>query len=206
MYIAIINYDMGNIRSVENAFKKIGADVRVTGDPEVINNSGAVVLPGVGAFGDAYKNLKSMGLIKIIKENLKKKFFLGICLGMQLLFEYSLEDGKNMGLGILKGYVEKIPSLAKIPHIGWNRLNIAKDSRLFSGMKEEEHFYFVHSYYVVPEDKNIVNCTTDYGAILTAGIECGKIYGLQFHPEKSSAGGLNILENFWNMAVKESQS
>jgi len=205
MYIAIVNYEMGNIRSVENAFKKIGADARVTAEKRVINNAGAVVLPGVGAFGDAYKNLKKMGLIETIKENIKKKHFLGICLGMQLLFEYSLEDGKNGGLEVLGGYVEKIPSLVKIPHIGWNRLKIVKeDSRLFSGMERDGHFYFVHSYYVVPEDKNIVNCTTDYGIELTAGIECGNIYGLQFHPEKSSIGGLRILENFWNMAVKNS--
>ncbi len=205
MYIAIINYEMGNIRSVENAFKRLGADVRVTGSSGVINSAGAVVLPGVGAFGDAYKSLKKMNLIKTIKENISRKFFLGICLGMQLLFEYSLEDGKNTGLGILNGYVEKIPSLVKIPHVGWNRLKIIKeDSQLFSGMEKNEHFYFVHSYYAVPEDRNIINCTTDYGTQLTAGIECDNIYGLQFHPEKSSAGGLRILENFLNMVRKNS--
>jgi imidazole glycerol-phosphate synthase subunit HisH len=206
VYIAIINYKMGNISSVENAFKKIGADdVRVTCSPGVINNAAAVVLPGVGAFRDAYENLEGMELIGTIKENISKKPFLGICLGMQLLFNYSLEDGKNAGLGILGGYVKKIPSVVKIPHIGWNKLEIIKKgSGLFSGIGKDEYFYFVHSYYAVTENKNIISCTTDYGTQLTAGVEYDNIYGLQFHPEKSSSSGLRILKNFWNMAMGKS--
>ena len=124
MYIAIIDYNMGNISSVENAFKKVGADVKVTGNAKDINNAGALILPGVGAYRDAYKNLERLDIIETLKENIRKKIFLGICLGMQLLFEYSLEDGRNKGLGILEGSVEKIPSIVKVPHMGWNQLNI----------------------------------------------------------------------------------
>jgi imidazole glycerol-phosphate synthase subunit HisH len=200
LYIAIINYHTGNIKSVENAFKKVGAQVKVTSSPAVIKNAAAIVLPGVGAFGDAYRNLKKLNLIEEIKNNIEKKLFLGICLGMQLLFEYSIEDGKNNGLCLLKGHVDKIPPQVKVPHIGWNQLNILKgNSKLFSGIKKGENFYFVHSYYAIPGDSNIITCTADYGIQLTAGVEYGNIYGLQFHPEKSSNSGLRILENFWNI-------
>jgi len=203
MYIAVINYNMGNISSVKNAFRRIGANVRVTSNARVINNAKALVLPGVGAYKDAYKNLKKLNLIKVLKENIRKKVFLGICLGMQLLFEYSLEDSKNKGLGILKGYVEKIPQVVKVPHIGWNQLKILKrNSKIFSGIKEGDNFYFVHSYYVIPENKYVVSSTTDYGIEIAASIEHDNIYGVQFHPEKSSADGLRLLKNFWNI-VKE---
>ncbi len=203
MYITIINYNMGNISSVENAFKKIGVDVRVTSSTKDINNARAIVLPGVGAYKDAYRNLEKLNMVEILKENVKKKIFLGICIGMQLLFEYSLENGKNRGLGILKGSVDRIPSVVKVPHMGWNQLKIRKeDSKIFSRIKDGENFYFVHSYHVIPENKNIVNSTTDYGIEIVAGIEYENIYGFQFHPEKSSSTGLKLLENFWNM-VKE---
>jgi len=206
LYIAIINYFSGNIKSVENAFKKAGAVVEVTSRPEDIKDASAIVIPGVGAFGDAYRNLSQLKLIEAIKENVKKKPLLGICLGMQLLFEYSLEDGRHNGLGLLKGHVGKIPLGVKVPHTGWNQLRILKDdNKLFSGIKEEENFYFVHSYYVIPEDKSIITCTTDYGIQLTAGVKYGNIYGLQFHPEKSSNSGLRILENFWNMLREKNQ-
>lgn len=203
MYIAVINYNMGNISSVKNAFRRIGANVRVTSDARVISNAKALVLPGVGAYKDAYKNLKKLNLIKVLKENVRKKVFLGICLGMHLLFEYSLENGKNKGLGILKGSVEKIPQVVKVPHIGWNQLKILKrNSKIFSGIKEGDNFYFAHSYYVIPGNKDVVSSTTDYGIEIAASIEHDNIYGFQFHPEKSSAGGLRLLENFWNI-VKE---
>lgn len=207
MYIAIIDYGIGNIKSVENAFKKISADVRVTDNIRIINNAHALVLPGVGAIRDARRNLEEIKIIDSVKENIKKKLFLGICLGMQLLFEYSYEDGKNMGLGLLKGYVDKIPPLpVKVPHIGWNQLKILKkDSKLFSGIKEGEYFYFDHSYHVVPDDKGIISCTTDYGIQLTAGIEYDNIYGVQFHPEKSSNYGLKLLENFRDMVKEKGQ-
>jgi len=203
MYIAVINYNMGNISSVKNAFRRIGANVRVTSNARVISNAKALVLPGVGAYKDAYKNLIKLNLIKVLKENVRKKVFLGICLGMQLLFEYSLEDSKNKGLGILKGYVEKIPQVVKVPHIGWNQLKILKrNSKIFSGIKEGDNFYFVHSYYVIPENKYVVSSITDYGIEIAASIEHDNIYGVQFHPEKSSADGLRLLKNFWNI-VKE---
>jgi imidazole glycerol-phosphate synthase subunit HisH len=201
MYIAIVNYHTGNIKSVENAFKRVGTDVKTTSSPLVVKNSGAIVLPGVGAFKDAYKNLKELKLIDELKKNIGKKPFLGICLGMQLLFEYSLEDGKSRGMNLLKGYVDKIPPGVKVPHIGWNQLKMLKeDSKLFSGVREGEHFYFVHSYHVIPGKRNIITCTTDYGIQLTAGVEYGNIYGLQFHPEKSSNSGIKVLKNFWDLA------
>ena len=187
MYIAIIDYDMGNISSVKNAFMKIGVDVRVTGSASVINNAEALVLPGVGACRDAYRNLEKLKLIDVLKKNIFKKTFLGICLGMHLLFEYSMENDRSEGLGILKGYVEKIPPIVKVPHMGWNQLKILKkESRILSGIREGENFYFVHSYYVIPENKDIISSSTDYGIDITAGIELGNIYGIQFHPEKSS--------------------
>jgi len=206
MYIAIINYNMGNISSVKNAFKRIGVDIRVTSSARVISNAGALVLPGVGAYKDAYKNLEKLNIIKVIKENIRKKVFLGICLGMQLLFDYSLEDGKNKGLGILKGSVEKIPSTVKVPHMGWNELKILKrESKIFSGIKDREDFYFIHSYHVIPESKDIIDSTTEHGVEIVAGIEYENIYGFQFHPEKSSDVGLKLLENFWNIAKERMQ-
>src|SRR4030043_2453732 len=183
MDIAIIDYNMGNISSEENAFKKVGADVKVTGNAKDINNAGALILPGVGAYGDAYRNLERLDIIETLKENIRKKMFLGICLGMQLLFEYSLEDGRNKGLGILGGSVEKIPSPVKVPHMGWNQLNILKKkSKILNGIEEGENFYFVHSYHVIPQDKNIISGTVDYGMDIAASIEYENIYGVQFHP------------------------
>ncbi len=203
MYIAIVNYNMGNIKSVENAFRKIGAEIKVTSDPEVINSSSAIVLPGVGAFKDAINNLKDLKLLDVIKENINKKLFLGICLGMQLLYEYSMEDGKSRGLGVLKGFVGKIPSVVKVPHMGWNQIKIInKNNKLFSDIDNGENFYFIHSYHIIPENRNVISSVTDYGIEIVSSIEKGNIYGFQFHPEKSSTIGLKILNNFWKL-VKE---
>lgn len=203
MFIAIIDYNMGNISSVNSALKRIGADVRVTNSVRVINDAEALVLPGVGGYRDAYRNLEKLKLIGVLKKNISKKIFLGICLGMQLLFEYSMENGKNEGFGIFKGSVEKIPPVVKVPHMGWNQLKILnKRSRILKGIREGENFYFVHSYYVKPENKDIINSITDYGIDITAGIENDNIYGIQFHPEKSSSWGLKLLENFWNIIIK----
>ena len=203
MYIAIINYNMGNIKSVENAFRKIGAEIKVTSNPEVINRSSAIVLPGVGAFKDAINNLEGLELIDVIKENINKKLFLGICLGMQLLYEYSMEDGKSRGLGVLKGFVGKIPSVVKVPHMGWNQIKIInKNNKLFSDIDNGENFYFIHSYHIIPENRNVISSITDYGIEIVSSIEKGNIYGFQFHPEKSSTIGLKILNNFWKL-VKE---
>ncbi len=203
MYIAIIDYGMGNIKSVENSFKNSGATVKVTSDPEVIRSADAVVLPGVGAYRDAYNNLEKMGLIEPIYANIRKKPFLGICLGMQLLFEYSLENGKNRGLGIFKGFVERIPPGVKIPHMGWNQLEIKKESKLLKDIKSRENFYFVHSYHIVPEDKSLISSTTDYGTDLVASIEEDNIFGFQFHPEKSSTIGQQLIKNFISLAEEK---
>ena len=198
MYIAIINYNMGNIKSVENALKRIGADVRVTASPGIIKNAAAVILPGVGAYRDAIKNLNESGLYDSVTSAVSSgKPFLGICIGLQLLFEYSMEGGKNPGLGIFKGMVKKIPHGVKIPHMGWNRLKILKKgSRLLKDIKDGESFYFVHSYHAVCADMGIVSSMTDYGAEIVSSIEKDNVFGLQFHPEKSSLMGLRILENF----------
>jgi len=203
MYIAIIDYGMGNIKSVENSFKNSGARVEVTSDPEVIRGADAVVLPGVGAYRDAYNNLEKMGLIEPIYANIRKKPFLGICLGMQLLFEYSLENGKNRGLGIFKGFVERIPPGVKIPHMGWNQLEIKKESKLLKDIKSGENFYFVHSYHIVPEDRSLISSTTDYGTDLVASIEEDNIFGFQFHPEKSSTIGQQLIKNFISLAEEK---
>jgi len=199
MYIAIIDYKMGNIKSVENSFKKAGARIEVTSDPEKIKNAAAVILPGVGAYRDAFNNLEEMDLIGPIYECIEKKPFLGICLGMQLLFEYSLEDGKNNGLGVLKGFVGRIPPGVKIPHMGWNQIEIKKESKLLKDIRQGENFYFVHSYHVIPEDKSIISTITDYGSSIVASIEQDNIFGFQFHPEKSSTCGQQIIRNFINM-------
>jgi len=202
MYIAIIDYNMGNIKSVENAFKRIGADVKVTDKPEVICRAKAVVLPGVGAFRDAIGNLKRLGLYECIFDTIARdKPFLGICIGLQVLFEHSMEGAKSPGLSIFKGSVEKIPDGVKIPHMGWNKVRIIKkDSRLFKGIVSGESFYFVHSYYAVCKDKGIISSTTDYGIEIASSIEEGNTYALQFHPEKSSTFGLKILKNFMEIA------
>ena len=202
MYIAIIDYNMGNIKSVENAFKRIGADVRVTDNPEIIGKAKAVVLPGVGAFRDAIGNLKRLGLYECIIDTIAQdKPFLGICIGLQVLFEYSMEGAKSPGLGIFKGSVEKIPDGVKIPHMGWNKVRIIKkDSRLFNGIVSGESFYFVHSYHAVCADEEIISSTTDYGIDIVSSIEKGNAYALQFHPEKSSTFGLKVLKNFMEIA------
>ena len=199
MYIAIIDYGMGNIKSVENSFKKAGARIEVTSDPEKIRDASAVILPGVGAYRDAFNNLEEKDLIKPIYESIEKKPFLGICLGMQLLFEYSTEDGKNKGLGVFKGFVSRIPPGVKIPHMGWNQIEIKKKSKMLKDIKQGENFYFVHSYHVMPEDESIVSSITDHGTSIVASIEQDNIFGFQFHPEKSSTCGQQLIRNFINL-------
>ncbi len=203
-YIAIIDYNIGNIKSVSNAFTKISARVKVTSSPKIIRNACAIVLPGVGAFGDGMKNLEFFNLVGCLKSEIKNKPFLGICLGLQVLFEYSKENGSTEGLGIFKGHVDRIPGGVKIPHIGWNQVNIIKkNSVIFNGIQDRENFYFAHSYYVICEDEKIISGTTEYGGALTASVEKENIFALQFHPEKSSFKGLKVLENFWNYSIKE---
>ena len=197
--IAIIDYDAGNIKSVEKAFQFLKQDVILTRDAGQILNADAVVLPGVGSFGDAMKKLENYGLIDIIHKVVEKNIpFLGICLGLQLLFDSSEESPGVKGLGVLPGRIVKIPDDQglKVPHIGWNSLKYPKPGRLFEGIKEEEYVYFVHSYYLVADSDDIVTATTDYVAHIHASVEKGNVFACQFHPEKSSDVGLKILSNF----------
>lgn len=199
--IAIIDYGVGNLFSVEKAFLALGADVKVTDNAADIAKAEKIVLPGVGAFGDCMKNLAATGLIPTIKECISKGTpLLGICVGLQILFEGSEESPDVKGLGILKGYVKKInaPNL-KIPHMGWNSLNIAAARQkvdLYKGLGDKPYVYFVHSYHAVPSDKNIITATADYGETITAAVAKGNVQATQFHPEKSGDVGLKILKNF----------
>lgn len=197
--IAIVDYDAGNIKSVEKALKFLGQDALVTGDGEKILNADKVILPGVGAFGDAMGRLRSTGLDGILHKVAEKGTpFLGICLGLQLLFERSDEAPGVEGLGILKGEILRIPDREglKIPHMGWNSLHLENNGRLFRGIEENAYVYFVHSYYLKAEDEAIVKASTEYGVHIHASVEKDNVFACQFHPEKSSDVGLKILKNF----------
>lgn len=197
--IAIIDYDAGNIKSVEKALKRLGQDVKVTRDREEILHADKVILPGVGSFGDAMEKLVNYGLKDVIYEVVDKNIpFLGICLGMQLLFERSDETPGVEGLGILKGEILRIPETfgLKIPHMGWNSLNFHGNGKLFKGLPSEPYVYFVHSYYLKAEEEEIVTATVEYGTCIHASVEKGQVFGCQFHPEKSSDIGIQILQNF----------
>ena len=200
--IAILDYDAGNIKSVEKAFKILGEDSVLTRDFSVIEKADRVVLPGVGSFADAMNHLKKYELDKAIKDFVKSgKPFLGICLGLQLLFNSSEESKGVDGLGILEGEILRIPSEEglKIPHIGWNSLEYPNTGRLFDGIDEGSFVYFVHSYYLKARDEAIVKATTEYGVSIHASIEKDNIFACQFHPEKSSTVGLKILKDFANI-------
>ena len=196
---AIIDYDAGNIKSVEKAMQLLGQEVIITRDRETIMNADKVILPGVGAFGDAMGKLRQYGLDEVIRDvTAKGTPFLGICLGLQLLFERSDETPGVEGLGILKGEILRIPDKEglKIPHMGWNSLEFSGDGRLFRGIPEDAYVYFVHSYYLKAEEPEIVTARTEYGTEIHASVEKGQIFACQFHPEKSSDVGLRILKNF----------
>lgn len=197
--IAIIDYDAGNIKSVEKALRRLGQDVKVTRDREEILHADKVILPGVGSFGDTMEKLVNYGLKDVIYEVVDKNIpFLGICLGMQLLFERSDETPGVEGLGILKGEILRIPETfgLKIPHMGWNSLNFHGNGKLFKGLPSEPYVYFVHSYYLKAEEEEIVTATAEYGTCIHASVEKGQVFGCQFHPEKSSDIGIQILQNF----------
>lgn len=197
--IAILDYDAGNIKSVEKAFHKIGEETILTRDFREISRADKVVLPGVGAFGDAMAHLQKFELDKAIYEVVEEeKPFLGICLGLQLLFEGSDESSGVEGLGILKGKILKIPDAPglKIPHIGWNSLDFPREGRLFKGVPEGSFAYFVHSYYLQAKEETIVTATAEYGVNIHASVEQKNIFACQFHPEKSSEVGRVILHNF----------
>ncbi len=197
--IAIIDYDAGNTRSVEKAFQFLGQQCKLTRDPAEIYQADHVVLPGVGAFGDAMERLQKYELIPVIREITQKEVpFLGICLGLQLLFESSEESSGVEGLGILPGKILRIPSGdgRKVPQIGWNNLTYPNPGRLFANVPEGSYVYFVHSYYLQAQDPSIVTATTTYGANIHASVEKNNIFACQFHPEKSSDIGMQILKNF----------
>lgn len=198
--IAIIDYDAGNLWSVEKALLSIGEDAIVTRDRDEILSADKVILPGVGAFGDAMKKLGEYGLVDTIHEAVDSgKPFLGICLGLQLLFRRSDESDGVEGLSILPGEILRIPDAPgiKIPHIGWNSLKVKDDARLFNGLGENPYVYFVHSYYLKADDENIVAATTEYGGTLIhASVQKDNVYACQFHPEKSGGVGMQILKNF----------
>lgn len=197
--IAVIDYEMGNLGSVSKAFESLGAKVKVTQNSSDLKKADKVVLPGVGAFKDSMSALKGFKLLEPLKEAIVSgKPYLGICLGLELLFEKSEEGGSSRGMGILKGDVVKFnEKTLKVPHIGWNQLHKKMaDCPLFKGIDDNAFFYFVHSYYVRPEDKSIITAVTDYGAEFTSMVWKDNMYAIQCHPEKSQAVGLKFLENF----------
>ena len=197
--IGIIDYDAGNIKSVEKALHFLGEETVVSRDPEVLLKADKAILPGVGSFGEAMQNLHTYGLVPVINKIVEeKKPFLGICLGLQLLFESSEESSGVEGLGLLKGKIVKIPPSPglKIPHMGWNSLHLQNQGRLFEGIPEQTYVYFVHSYYLQAQEPEIVKATTQYSTCIHASVEKDNVFACQFHPEKSSRYGLKILENF----------
>lgn len=204
--IAIVDYGMGNIRSVEKGFIKVGADVMITSDPKVIADAKGVVLPGVGAFRDCMSNLDDLRLLdSIVKEIGKGKPYLGICLGLQILFSESEEFGFCKGLNVFAGKVVKFrfdahrnaeSGIMKIPHMGWNNARLLRRPPIFEGIEDKSYFYFVHSYYVVPEDEGIVAARTDYGTDFVSMVWKDNVFATQFHPEKSQEAGLKILRGF----------
>jgi len=204
--IAVVDYGMGNLRSVQKALENTGHNVLVTSSPNKILNAHSVVLPGVGAFKDCIHNLEKLNLIEPILKSIKGgKPFLGICLGLQILFTESEEFGKTPGLDLIKGKVARFSSeynpagtRLKIPHMGWNSISMKKDLPIFGGVEDGSFFYFVHSYYVIPDDKELVATTTSYGIEFVSSIHKENIYACQFHPEKSQQIGLQLLKNFGN--------
>lgn len=204
--VAIIDYDAGNIKSVEKALLFLGENAVITRDREELLSADRVILPGVGSFGDAMEKLHSYELTEVIHEIVHKGTpFLGICLGLQLLFERSDECDGVQGLGLLPGEILRIPDAPglKIPHIGWNSLKFPNKGRLFEGIQEDAYVYFVHSFYLKAADEGIVTATTEYGTLIHASVEKDNIFACQFHPEKSSEVGLRILKNFIGISKKQ---
>lgn len=197
--ITIIDYKSGNLKSISNGFKKIGADYQITDDKEIIAGSDYLVLPGVGAFGSAMDNLKEFE--DVIREHVNDdKPFLGICLGQQVLMSSSDEAPGVKGLDLFKGHVKILPEGVKIPHMGWNKLNVVNDSPILEGI-DKEYFYFVHSYHVVPDDESIIAGVCEYGGDVVASLSENNLFSTQFHPEKSGVAGLKILKNFTNLEI-----
>jgi glutamine amidotransferase len=210
--IAILDYGMGNLRSVHKALEKMGFQAVITQDPTELRNAAGLVVPGVGAYGKAMENLRQLRLVKPISEFIESgKPFLGICLGLQLLFSGSEEFGFQKGLSLLKGRVVRFPfspagesskNSLKVPHMGWNAVHIQKRSFALDGIADEAYFYFVHSYYPIPEEQEMVATTTDYGGEFVSSVSLGNLFACQFHPEKSQSLGLKILKNFGDLVYR----
>ncbi len=195
-YIAIVDYGAGNLMSVHNSLDFLGAENRVAASPEQIMDAAGVILPGVGAFPDAMDALRGSGLLEAVLEAAETKPFLGICLGMQLLFEESDEVRLCKGLGLLPGRIERIETALKLPQIGWNALEILRPNALTAGLKPGDYVYFVHSFQAKHSNRDDIACVTDYGTEVPAMVARGQLFGCQFHPEKSGEAGLSILRNF----------
>lgn len=196
--IVVVDYGMGNLRSVQKGFEKVGFEALVSSDAKAIENASKIVLPGVGAFRDCMRNLEERGLAEPVLRQIEKgKPFLGICLGLQLLFDESEEFGVHKGLGVIRGKVRRFSGLnhLKVPHMGWNSVKKVKDAPLLAGIEDESYFYFVHSYYILPEE-DVAATTTDYGLEFVSSIWKDNIFACQFHPEKSQSDGLKILKAF----------
>jgi glutamine amidotransferase len=197
--LAIIDYQMGNLRSVQKGFEKVGAQATITSDPREVAQADKIVLPGVGAFGDAIAELRKRDLVGPIREAIAAgKPFLGICLGLQLLFDVGYEGGEFDGLGVLRGKVIRfdLPRELKVPHMGWNRGRVLRPAPVLKGLADGEYFYFVHSYHCVPDDRSVIAIEADYGGAFCAAVWRDNIFATQFHPEKSQAAGLALLANF----------
>ena len=201
--VGIVDYGMGNLRSVEKGLLKVGVDAELCADPGKLGSYDGLVLPGVGAFGDAIDHLRSRGMDSVLLEFIDSgRHLLGICLGLQLLFDYSEEHGRNRGLGVIPGRVIRLPDTVKVPHMGWNVLNINHDVPIFKGIASGSRFYFVHSFYCEPTGEEWTFGTTSYGLEFTCAAGRDNVWGLQFHPEKSSLLGLEILANFGRMVAE----
>jgi glutamine amidotransferase len=194
--IVIVDYGMGNLRSVQKAFAKVGYETEITSSAQRIEAASGIVLPGVGAFGEAMANLTRAGLVDVLRRAARERPFIGICLGQQLLFEHSEEMGSHEGLGVLPGDVVRFAGPLKVPHMGWNQIHIARPSPLLAGITDGDFAYFVHSYYVVPRDDDVILARTDYGVSFASIVGREHLFGLQFHPEKSQSLGLTMLVNF----------
>lgn len=199
--VAIIDYGAGNLSSVKKALDYLGAESEITQDKNKILSASHIILPGVGSFGDAMESMKSRGLVDVVKEAAQTKPFLGICLGLQLLFDESEESPGVEGLSILKGKIVSIPKKdgLKVPHIGWNSVSIKQNDGIFKNINEDSYFYFVHSFYLKDADEDAVAATTEYGIEIECAVQKGKLCATQFHPEKSSEIGLKLLKNFLEM-------
>lgn len=195
-FTAVVDYGVGNLRSIENAMDYLGLKCRITDDPGVLERADRIILPGVGAFPDAAKRLRESGLAEKVRSAAQTKPLLGICLGMQLLFDWGEEGVRCEGLHLVEGSVERIETAFKLPHIGWNQLEFPRESPLFSGLVPDSSVYFVHSYRALPADRADILATTDYGTEIVAAVGRGNVFGCQFHPEKSGEVGLQILRNF----------